>query len=295
MSTYFEYLQSGIEDPKIFVQKILITIAFFVIAHLIYRLLSFLIDRYVSDGKKTRLFTRIIRLIIIIISLLLFMRIWFSTKNSLIIAVGIVLAIVSLSLKDLIVNIAGWAYMNSTKIIEHDDLVEIDGVSGHVVDIDLFEIYLSEVGNIIDSATPTGRMVSVPNRFIFEHKLYNSTRDFDFVWNEAYVTIPFDFDRDEALEVAGKAIYDEYLGIMEEYDKEDMERIKKMSDMIDATEKPQIRAQYDVHGCRIYVKYLTPSEDTGKNAARMHFALVDSFMKHDVPIITPKWIRYSDD
>lgn len=290
MGRYFDYM-GNLDDPMVFIKRIILTFGIIILSFVIYRIIAFLINRYVEDGKKGSFATRTIRLIIALLSVFVVFRLWFDTQNSLMIAIGLLFAIVSLSLKDLIVNIAGWAYMLSTRIVDHGDRIEIDGVQGDVFDIDLFETYVTEIGDLIDSDTPTGRVVSFPNKFIFEKKLYNYSRNSNFIWQEVYVTIPFDFDRDKALRVAGKATYEEYVEMRSEYDEEVLEELKKMTDLLDSTDKPQIRAQYDLNGVRIYVRYFTHYDDTGKNNSRMQFALVDSFRENGVPMIQPKWIR----
>lgn len=290
MGRYFDYM-GNLDDPSVFMKRIVFTFGFIILSFAIYRFIEFLINRYVKDGKKGSFATRTIRLIIVLLTIFTVFRLWFDTENSLMIAVGLLFAIVSLSLKDLIVNVAGWAYMLSTRIVDHGDRIEIDGVQGDVFDIDLFETYVTEVGDLIDSDTPTGRVVSFPNKFIFEKKLYNYSRNSNFIWQEVYVTIPFEYEREKALRVAGKATYDEYVDIRSEYDEEVLEQLAKMTDLLDSTDKPQIRAQYDLNGVRIYVRYFTHYDDTGKNNARMQFALVDSFNNNNIPMVQPKWIR----
>lgn len=290
MSRYFDYM-GNLDDPSVFLKSIILTFGVIILSFVIYRVLSYLIDKYVKDGKKGSFITRVVRLLLTLLAIFVVFRLWFDTANSLMIAVGLLFAIVSLSLKDLIVNIAGWAYMISTRIVDHGDRVEIDGVQGDVFDIDLFETYVTEIGDLIDSDTPTGRVVSFPNKFIFEKKLYNYSRNSNFIWQEVYVTIPFDFDREKALKEAGKATYEAYTNMKNEYDDEVLEQLDKMTDLLESTEKPQIRAQYDVNGVRIYVRYFTHYNDTGKNNSRMQFAIVDAFNKNNIPMIQPKWIR----
>lgn len=290
MGKYFKYV-GGLDDPTQLLKRILITFIIIVIAFILYRIISYFINKYVKDGKKGSFITRVVRLIIILIAIFFVFRAWLHSEHSLLIAIGILFAIVSLSLKDLIVNIAAWAYILSTKIINHGDRIEIDGVKGDVHEIDLFQIYILEMGNILDSSLPSGRIVSIPNKFIFEKKVYNYSRNSDFIWQEAYVTIPFDYDREKALKVAGQASYDAYLDIKAEFDDEKLESLEKMSDLMDSTEKPLIRADYDVNGVRIYVRYFTHYDDTGKNKSRMQFALYDAFTKNNIPMIHPKWFR----
>ena len=93
-------------------------------------------------------------------------------------------------MKDLIMNIAGWLYIIWKGPFKVGDRVEIGGVSGDIIDIQLFKFTLMEIGNWINADQSTGRLVHVPNNNIFNNPLFNYSRGIPYVWDEIpiYVT-----------------------------------------------------------------------------------------------------------
>lgn len=81
------------------------------------------------------------------------------------------------------------------------DRIELGGVKGDVIDIRLFQTSLLEIGNWVDADQSTGRVVNVPNSFVFKKELYNYNRGFEFIWNEIPILVTFESDWKKAKEI----------------------------------------------------------------------------------------------
>ncbi|MEM7119616.1 MAG: mechanosensitive ion channel domain-containing protein, partial [Chloroflexota bacterium] len=77
---------------------------------------------------------------------------------------------------------------------EVGDRIEVGGVIGDVIDIELFKFSLLEVGNWVDADQSTGRIINVPNRMVFNHFVANYTSGIPYIWNEIPITITFESD-----------------------------------------------------------------------------------------------------
>ena len=107
---------------------------------------------------------------------------------------GLAGAGLTVSMKDFIVSIFGWFFLMSRHGIRAGDWVEINGVTGEVIDISLFRTVLLETGNWNEPGHPTGREVSFSNLFAVEGHYFNFTTSGQWLWDEIKLVIPWDTD-----------------------------------------------------------------------------------------------------
>ncbi|REK15548.1 MAG: mechanosensitive ion channel family protein [Actinobacteria bacterium] len=127
--------------------------------------------------------------------------IWIDAFNDLATFLGLVSAGIAIALSDLLKNMAGWAYILTRRPLNVGDRIEIDGTVGDVVDIRLFRFSLMEVGNWVDAEQSTGRLIHVPNGFVFSQKLANYTEGFSHIWEDLPVLITFESDFERAEQI----------------------------------------------------------------------------------------------
>ncbi len=108
--------------------------------------------------------------------------------------VGLAGAGLTVSLKDFIVSFFGWFILMSRHGIRAGDWVEINGVTGEVVDVSLLRTVLMETGNWNEPGHPTGREVSFLNLFAVEGHYFNFTTSGQWLWDEIKLIIPWGVD-----------------------------------------------------------------------------------------------------
>ena len=96
----------------------------------------------------------------------------------------------TLALKDFIVGFFGWFVLMGRNGIRLGDWVEINGVRGEVVEIDLLHTVLLETGNWTDGWHPTGRHVSFVNSYAIEGHYFNFSTSGQWLWDELQVLVP---------------------------------------------------------------------------------------------------------
>jgi small-conductance mechanosensitive channel len=69
------------------------------------------------------------------------------------------------------------------------DRLEIDGIRGDVLDIQLLRTTFLEVNNWLGVDQPTGRVVIMPNSFIFRSKVFNFSHGHPYIWGKVEITI----------------------------------------------------------------------------------------------------------
>ena len=107
---------------------------------------------------------------------------------------GLAGAGLTVALKDFIVAFIGWFVLMGKNGIRIGDWVEINGVSGEVVELSVFHTVLHETGNWTDAGHPTGRRVTFTNSFAIEGHYFNFSTTGQWLWDELRVIVPTERD-----------------------------------------------------------------------------------------------------
>ena len=107
---------------------------------------------------------------------------------------GIVGAGLTVALKDFIVAFIGWFVLMGRNGIRLGDWVEINGVSGEVIELNMFHTVLLETGNWTDAGHPTGRRVTFTNSFAIAGHYFNFSTSGQWLWDELTIMVPYDRD-----------------------------------------------------------------------------------------------------
>ena len=72
---------------------------------------------------------------------------------------------------------------------------------GDVIDQRLFQFTPVEIGNWVDADQSTGRIIHIPNGWVFRRSTANDTAGFRFIWDEISVMVTFESDWAQAKEI----------------------------------------------------------------------------------------------
>ena len=122
---------------------------------------------------------------------------------------GIASAAVVIALQDLCSSLAGWFVIIGSRKFGVGDRVEIEGMRGDIIDIQLLRTTLVEVNNWLGVDEPTGRVVLIPNNFVFKTKVFNYSHVHPFVWNKVDITVTYETPALEAQALLLKVLEEE--------------------------------------------------------------------------------------
>jgi small-conductance mechanosensitive channel len=121
---------------------------------------------------------------------------------------GIAGAGLTVALKDFIVAFIGWLVLMGKNGIRLGDWVEINGVSGEVVQLGMFHTVLLETGSWTDAGHPTGRRVTFANSFAIQGHYFNFSTSGQWLWDELLVLVPYECDPHLVAEAIHKEVLD---------------------------------------------------------------------------------------
>ncbi len=106
--------------------------------------------------------------------------------------------------KELFLNFSGWIYIIFRRPLEIGNRISIGDYSGDVIDIRIMEFSMIEVAPKEEGGQSSGRIIRIPNSFLFVHPLINSSKEFAFIWNELKICLSPDSDWEKALLIVEK-------------------------------------------------------------------------------------------
>ncbi len=200
-SFFLEASPVSIEGWHLFFQKILQTSFIILFCYIVIFILIRVSNQRIKDIKTRHLVRKKIVYIVNIVLFLLIVMIWIKNLGAITLFLGVASAGIALALQEVILSMAGWFLILIRRPFEMGDRIELGGVKGDVIDIRLFQTSLLEIGNWVDADQSTGRVVNVPNSFVFKKELYNYNRGFEFIWNEIPILVTFESDWKRAKEI----------------------------------------------------------------------------------------------
>jgi len=133
------------------------------------------------------------------IALMIF-GVFYKNVSSLVVSVGLIGAAITYALQKPILNFAGWVVILYTRTIKIGDRISIKNIgAGDVFDIDTQHLYLSELTT--DNFEPTGKVLIIPNSYIFTTAIENLTKGSPYVWDSIVLHFTHDSDVEKARQI----------------------------------------------------------------------------------------------
>ncbi len=158
------------------------------------RSINRLLGRARVDRRQLATLRSVIGVALQIIAVLLILFMLVGLPGQIGTMLGLAGAGLTVALKDFIVAFIGWFVLMGKNGIRVGDWVEINGVSGEVVELSMFHTVLLETGNGTDAGQPTGRRVTFTNSYAIERHYFNFSTSGQWLWDELTVTVPFGRD-----------------------------------------------------------------------------------------------------
>lgn len=180
--------------------KVIWSVIWLFIVIVIINVLNRLLFKYISDNVKYYTARKRVYYTFSVIFLVILVMLWGGSSDNLTTYIGLLSAGIAIALKELFSNIAGWLFLIIRKPFEVGQRIQLEDKRGDVIDIRMFQFSLMEVTPYEEGEQSTGRIIDVPNYFIFTHPITNYTKGFQYIWNEIKVLITFESDWELAKE-----------------------------------------------------------------------------------------------
>ncbi|WP_257158845.1 mechanosensitive ion channel family protein [Corynebacterium cystitidis] len=169
--------------------KVALTLAVIGVVWLLRRSTRFIVRKITTKEAKVVSISRIFTAILAVLAGVAILLIWFSPTNAVVIVALLVAIIVFVAMKDLVTNVFAFMYISGQSPFQVGDRIEVGETRGQVYNIGVFSFQVNEVAGWLSTATPTGRIVTIPNSMIFSSTYAVTKSDFPYVWTEIELPI----------------------------------------------------------------------------------------------------------
>jgi small-conductance mechanosensitive channel len=243
------------------------------------------VDRHLSEvaTERTRLHTlrAVIRFAVQAIGVLLILLVVLGAPNQMPTIIGLAGAGLTVAMKDFIVAFFGWFVLMGKNGIRVGDWVEINGVAGEVIEINLFRTVLLETGNWTSTGHPTGRKVSFVNTYAIEGHFFNFTTSGQWLWDEIQLLVPADQDPYTLIDQIQQAVVQETEASVREAE-EEWKRVTNRYRVRAVSAAPAVNLRPTPSGIEVHVRYICRANERYALRARLNQALVRLLRRKEI-------------
>jgi small-conductance mechanosensitive channel len=208
-----------------------------------------------------------------VVAVLLILLVLFGPPGQLGTFLGLAGAGLTVALKDFIVGFIGWFVLMGKNGMRLGDWVEINGVTGEVVEIGPFHTVLLETGNWTDSGHPTGRRVTFPNSFAIEGHYFNFSTTGQWLWDELQLVLPAGQDPGPMVDALHKRVIEATRETVQQAEVE-WKNATTSRELRGLSAAPAISVKPVVGGIQVAVRYVTRASDRYTMRAKLNQAAV---------------------
>src|SRR6266571_5769411 len=262
---------------------ILVILAIALIALYFGTLMDKVVNRLPMDRRQIQTLHAVTRVALQIVALLFILLVIFGPPGQLGTFLGLAGAGLTVALKDFIVGFIGWFVLMGKNGIRLGDWVEINGVTGEVVEIGPFHTVLLETGNWTDSGHPTGRRVTFTNSFAIEGHYFNFSTSGQWLWDELQVILPAGQDPYPMIEEIRKKVLDATKESAKQAEDE-WRRASRSREMSSFSVAPALSVKPVVGGIEVAVRYITRANERYQLRAKLYQAIVEMLGRKNVTV-----------
>ena len=233
-----------------------------------------LLGRMKLERRQIETLRSVARVTLQILSIVVILLVLVGVPTQLATMLGIVGAGLTVALKDFIVAFIGWLVLMGKNGMRLGDWVEINGVSGEVIELGMFHTVLLETGNWTDAGHPTGRRVTFTNSFAISGHYFNFSTSGQWLWDEVLVVVPLDRDANSI----GETLYKDVVEATTDSSKQAEQEWKNNSPSrrgAQITATPGLSIRPAVGGVEVAVRYVTRASERFNVRAKLYKSAVE--------------------
>lgn len=251
---------------------------------------KFISKRGMSTAAEYR-WNKISSYAVLLLGVLLVGRIWFAGFESIGTIIGLASAGIAIALKDPLVNMVGLAYIAWQRPFNVGDRIEIGDVKGDVVDQQMMQFTVMEIGSWVEGDQYTGRMQHIPNGKIFQQPLANYSDDYAYLWDEIHVRLTFESNWQKANEIVQSAL-DEHCSETSEQAEKALKRASHQFMILSthSTFEPHVYTRVEEFGIQLDARYIVEYRNRRKVKNELWQNILTKFnAEEDIAFAYPTW------
>ncbi|MCB9434825.1 MAG: mechanosensitive ion channel family protein [Ardenticatenaceae bacterium] len=261
------------------ITKLASTILIIIALWLLHTLAIRFINRQTQSNRTLYSWRKATQYIIVILGIFLVGRTWLVGMQSVVTYLGLLSAGIAIALQDLVINLAGWAFIMWVRPFAVGDRIQIGDDSGDVIDIRLFQFSMLEIGKRIDAEQTTGRILHLPNGIVFKEVFANYSQGFPYIWNEMPILVTYESDWQKAKGILQEIISRHAPDVSEDM-KKHARRITNRFVISYGTTSPIVYTQIASSGVLLTMRYLVAPRQRRNSENAIYEDILREFANH---------------
>jgi small-conductance mechanosensitive channel len=263
-------------------------VAFILICAILFEAVGInLLERRKLDRRRLQTLRTILRLSVQLVGILCVLLVTFGVPSQISTIVGLATAGLTVALQSFILAFFGWFILMGKNGIRVGDWVEINGVAGEVVEINLFRTTILENRDWAVKGHPTGRRATFINNFAVTGQFFNFSTVGQWMWDEMSINIPASAETYSKVALISQAILEETQQDAR-LAEEEWRRVPRKHGLSQASASASVNMRPAGSGVDILVRYVTRASSRLEVRNRLYDRVIDVLQKPQVVIATPQ-------
>lgn len=227
------------------------------------------------------------------VAVLALIKIWTDGFAGMSTYLGLASAGLAIALQDPLTNLAGWLFIVIRRPFSVGDRIQIGAHIGDVVDIRIFRFIMLEIGNWVHGDQSTGRVLHVPNGWVFKNSVASYDEPFGYIWNELELLLTFESNWRRAKEILTRTVNDH----AEKLSKDAREHIESAADAYHikfSKLTPVVWTSMADSGVRLTIRYLCKPRERRSSASEIWESVLEALGEIDDVDLAYPTVRYFD-
>ena len=234
--------------------------------------------------ESKRRFLVVSRNVTLLLGLFGLAAIWAAQIQTLALSMFAVAAAVVVATKELIMCLSGSILRSATKQYSVGDYIEVNGLRGRVVDINLLNTLMMQVGPNPLVGQLSGKTLSFPNSLLLNHSVRRDNILGDYVIHTAEIPVPIHLDSDEIvcrLKAVLEPMCTPYVPAIQRH----LENVQAEKLFITPAARPRVtRVPHDDKVYYIIVRFASPVS----KRLEIQQAVMDEFLRVQYRLLNPR-------
>ncbi len=246
-----------------------------------------LLERHAFDRRRMQTLRTILRLSVQLVGFLCVLLVTFGVPSQISTILGLATAGLTVALQSFIIAFFGWFILMGKNGMRVGDWVQINGVAGEVVEINLFRTTILETSNWAEKGHPTGRRATFINNFAVTGEFFNFSTVGQWMWDEMSISIPSSEETYAKVALISQAVSDETQQYAELAEQE-WKRIPRQSALNHASASSSVNMRPAGSGVDLLIRYVTRAMDRIEVRNRLYERVIEVLRKPEVVISSPQ-------
>jgi small-conductance mechanosensitive channel len=274
---------TGISFPEASLQQLFFTFLAITIIYTIFMVLDRTFRKQITDNRTKYTATKVLSVLEIFLMLIAVAWIWVKDPQSLIVFFGIVGAGIAIALQDVFKNFAGSVLIMLTGIYSVGDRIQIEDITGDVIDIGIMQTTLLELRGWVEGDQATGRLTIIPNGKVISNAVNNFTKDHSFLWDEIEVPVTYSTDWRRAIAILASIAQQETGNVTSIAEKE-ISGIGERYYLPRRDIEPAVYATITDNWINLSLRYVTYVKERRIMRAKLNRMILEAFSKEHIEI-----------